>query len=100
MSAATNAQRSVVPVLGGGPAGMSCALWLFNYGLRPMLIEPEPALGGMARRSPYPNDSLLGQPGKTARQNAEVFAHHLARLPVEPLLGTRALRLQCTDGQF
>ena len=31
----------VVPVIGGGPAGMSCALSLHNYGLFPLIIEKE-----------------------------------------------------------
>jgi thioredoxin reductase len=81
MSAAT-----IVPIIGGGPAGMSCALWLHNYALRPVLIEKEGALGGMARRSPYPNEWLLGRAGETARENAEAFAQHLRRTAVETWL--------------
>ena len=49
------ASRKVVPIIGGGPAGMSCALWLHNYGLHPVIIEQEAVLGGMAERNPYPN---------------------------------------------
>ena len=41
-----------MPIIGGGPAGMSCALWLHNYGMHPVIIEKEGALGGMARLSP------------------------------------------------
>ena len=63
----------VIPVIGGGPAGMSCALWLRNYALRPIIIEKERVLGGMAERSPYPNEGLLGRPNKTARENAKAF---------------------------
>src|SRR5262249_61247976 len=37
-------------------AGMSCALWLHNYGMHPVIIEKAGALGGMARLSPYPNE--------------------------------------------
>src|SRR6478672_13335958 len=51
----------VIPVIGGGPAGMSCALWLRNYAVRPIIIEKEHVLGGMAERSPYPNEGLLGR---------------------------------------
>ena len=69
----------IVPIIGGGPAGMSCALWLHNYGLRPIIIEKEAALGGMARRNPYRNDWLLGRPGLTGRQHAEEFAQHVRR---------------------
>ena len=56
-----------MPIIGGGPAGMSCALWLHNYGMHPMIIEKEGALGGMARLSPYPNEWLLGQRGKSGQ---------------------------------
>ena len=83
----------VVPIIGGGPAGMSCALWLHNYGLHPVVIEKESALGGMARMSPYPNEWLLGQRGKTARENAAEFAAHIRGLGIETWLGTTPHRL-------
>ncbi|HET9816886.1 MAG TPA: NAD(P)/FAD-dependent oxidoreductase [Xanthobacteraceae bacterium] len=76
-----------MPIIGGGPAGMSCALWLHNYGLSPLIIEQENALGGMARMSPYPNEWLLGQRGKTGRENAAEFAAHIHALGVEIWLG-------------
>src|SRR5262245_47758033 len=79
----------VVPIIGGGPAGMSGALWLKNYGIRPIIIERAAALGGMARLSPYPNDGLLGRPGATARENAEEFARHIERAGIETWLGAR-----------
>ncbi len=69
----------IVPIIGGGPAGMSCALWLVNYGFAPVIIERSTALGGMAHASPYPNEWLLGRPGETARENAEAFARHIRR---------------------
>ncbi|TMJ84982.1 MAG: NAD(P)/FAD-dependent oxidoreductase [Alphaproteobacteria bacterium] len=81
----------VVPVIGGGPAGMSCALSLHNYGLFPLIIEKESALGGMARMSPYPNEWLLGQRGKTGRENAADFAAHIRELGV---LGLNPHRLR------
>jgi len=84
----------VVPVIGGGPAGMSCALWLHNYGLSPLIIEQEGALGGLARMSPYPNEWLLGQRGKTGRENAAEFAAHIRALGVETWLGVTPQRLR------
>src|SRR6266581_401003 len=57
----TMSEAPIVPIIGGGPAGMSCALWLHNYGLKPVIIEQADALGGMARLSPYPNAWLLGE---------------------------------------
>ena len=84
----------VVPVIGGGPAGMSCALWLHNYGLSPLIIEKESGLGGMARMSPYPNEWLLGQRDKTGRENAADFAAHIRELGVETSLGVTLQRLR------
>ena len=94
-------RTTIVPVIGGGPAGMSCALWLHNYGLRPIIIEQQAELGGMARRSPYPNDGLLGRPGETARENAEAFGRHIALTSVETWLAACPQRLSRTrDGSF
>jgi thioredoxin reductase (NADPH) len=85
---------AVVPIIGGGPAGMSCALWLHNYGLSPLIIEKESALGGMARMSPYPNEWLLGQHGKSGRENAADFAAHIRELGVASRLGVTPQRLR------
>jgi thioredoxin reductase (NADPH) len=90
-----------VPIIGGGPAGMSCALWLANSGLNPIIIERTAALGGMAAASPYPNDWLLGRPGETARQNAEAFTRHIQQLAVECWMGAGPRRVhRQDDGSF
>src|SRR4051794_40030140 len=81
------AQRPIVAIVGGGPAGMSCALWLHNYELKPVIIEREAALGGMARRSPYPNEWLLGRAHESARENASAFTRHMAEISVATWLG-------------
>jgi thioredoxin reductase (NADPH) len=73
---------------------MSCALWLRNYALRPIIIEKEPILGGMAERSPYPNEGLLGRPNETARDNARAFARHIQQLSIETRLNARPQRLE------
>ena len=91
----------IVPIIGGGPAGMSCALWLGNYGLHPVIIEQAAALGGMARRNPYPNPWLLGSPGALARDNAAAFARHIAQAGLETRLNTAPQRLvRSPDGRF
>ena len=91
----------IVPIIGGGPAGMSCALWLRNYGLSPIIIERENALGGMARLSPYPNDGLLGRPGESGEGNAEAFARHITQAGIEAWLGARPRQLhRDSNGRF
>src|SRR2546430_15544897 len=94
MPRSTESGAPIVPIIGGGPAGMSCALWLHNYGMHPMIIEKEGALGGMARLSPYPNEWLLGQRGKSGRENAAEFAGHIRDLAVETWLGGAPQRLR------
>jgi thioredoxin reductase (NADPH) len=94
-------QAPIVPIIGGGPAGMSCALWLHNYALHPIIIERDTVLGGMARRSPYPNEWLLGRPGESARENAEAFARHIRANCVETWRGARPRELRRErDGRF
>jgi thioredoxin reductase (NADPH) len=97
MPRSSESRGPVVPIIGGGPAGMSCALWLHNYGLSPLIIEKEGALGGMARMSPYPNEWLLGQRGKTGRENAADFAAHIRELDVQTWLGVTPQRLNLQE---
>jgi thioredoxin reductase len=94
MPRSTESRAPIVPIIGGGPAGMSCALWLHNYGMHPVIIEKEGALGGMARLSPYPNEWLLGQRGKNGRENAAEFAGHIRDLAIETWLGGAPQRLR------
>jgi len=91
---------TIVPIIGGGPAGMSCALWLKNYGLHPVIIERKALLGGMQRASPYENLWLLGRPGETARQNADAFARHIALEDIEILYEAEAEQVRRADGGF
>jgi thioredoxin reductase (NADPH) len=80
---------------------MSCALWLHNYELHPVIIEREAALGGMARRSPYANEWLLGRVHESARENASAFARHMAELSVATWLGAQPRQLRRgQDGNF
>jgi thioredoxin reductase len=101
MPQSTEPRAPIVPIIGGGPAGMSCALWLHNYGMHPVIIEKAGALGGMAQLSPYPNEWLLGQRGKSGRENAAEFAGHIRELAIETWLGGAPQRLRREhDGQF
>jgi thioredoxin reductase len=76
---------------------MSCALWLHNYALRPLIIESESVLGGMAQRDPFPNEGLLGRPGESGRENAAAFTEHIRQLNIEAWLGATPVRLHRTS---
>jgi thioredoxin reductase len=80
---------------------MSCALWLHNYALHPIIIERERVLGGMAQRSPFPDEGLLGRPGESARENAVAFSEHIRQLNIQAWLGAAPVRVQPTaEGRF
>ncbi|MET0382388.1 MAG: FAD-dependent oxidoreductase [Burkholderiaceae bacterium] len=68
-----------VLVIGGGPAGAACALWLHQLGLRALLLEADSEIGGLQRRSPYANQWLPGVQGRTGQEvAANLHAHLLA----------------------
>jgi hypothetical protein len=57
-------------------------------------------LGGMARRSPYLNEWLLGRVGESARQNADAFARHISGVSVETWPGARPPRLRRVEDEI
>ena len=50
-----------VLIIGGGPAGCSCALWLKHLGFNPLIVEIKGRLGGLQNDSPYSNGWILGK---------------------------------------
>lgn len=44
-----------VLIVGAGPAGVSCALWLKQLGFRPILIEKNACCGGLQLQNPFTN---------------------------------------------
>ncbi|WP_049871304.1 FAD-dependent oxidoreductase [Ramlibacter tataouinensis] len=73
-------------VIGGGPAGAACALWLHQLGMATMLIEGGAAIGGLQQRSPYMNRWIPGLVGKTGQEVARQLHMHLRQEQVECLL--------------
>ena len=82
--------RRSVAIVGGGPAGMSCAIWLNNYGITPLIVERGARLGGLYARSHYNNTFALGVLGRTGTQVAGDFAHHI-RLNNTPVFHSRVV---------
>ncbi|HEX7747337.1 MAG TPA: NAD(P)/FAD-dependent oxidoreductase [Bordetella sp.] len=57
-------------IVGGGPAGVSCAVWLARLGLSPLLVEAAARLGGLTATHPFADDWLAALPGATGQQIA------------------------------
>jgi thioredoxin reductase (NADPH) len=61
-----------VAIIGGGPAGISAALWCSDLGLNSVLIEQEDSLGGQLKRIYNPIDNYLGL---RAANGLEMLSH-------------------------
>jgi len=85
-------------IVGGGPAGATCALWLKLLGLRPLLIERGNKLGGLQRSSPYPNDWIPGKRYASGQEFADAIASHLESFQTEVRLGTTVEKLISYEG--
>ncbi len=80
------AKPSTVGILGGGVAGMSCALWLSQLGHKAVLIERNGVLGGQLCTINRENRWVLGLPGLTSAELAKRYAEHIRKTSVEVCL--------------
>lgn len=88
-------------ILGGGPAGAAAALWLFELGLRPVLIEQAQELGGLQRSNPYVNTWIPGVRDKTGVELAREMHAHILATGLECRLGeTLTHAARTADGGF
>ncbi|OWT59158.1 NAD(P)/FAD-dependent oxidoreductase [Candidimonas nitroreducens] len=75
-------------IVGAGPAGVSCAVWLARLGLAPVLLDAAAEVGGLCRRNPFPEDWNASLPGVSGAQVADNLARSLELAGVP-------LRLSC-----
>ncbi len=80
-------------IVGGGPAGVSCAVWMARLGLRPVLLEADTQVGGLCRQNPFYDEWNATLPGMTGAQVADNLALSLHRADVP-------LRLSSPVGQI
>jgi thioredoxin reductase len=86
-------------ILGAGPAGCSCALWLSEYGLRPLLVDKRDAACGTLTGFDFAQNWVLGQPNATlASVGAEYKAHLAARPELEQRFNTTAVAVNRLGG--
>ncbi|WP_171963249.1 NAD(P)/FAD-dependent oxidoreductase [Bordetella trematum] len=69
-------------IVGAGPAGASCAVWLAHLGLAPVLIEASGQVGGLAAHNPFPDDWIVAAPGVTGQEVAQRIGASLAHARV------------------
>ena len=81
--------KQVIAIIGGGPAGMSCALWLKQLGFYPIIIDKSERLGGLQAINPFPNRWYLGMPGYTGKELAKQFQRHVEFESISTIYGSR-----------
>jgi thioredoxin reductase len=88
-------------IIGAGPAGASCALWLRLLGLRPILIDAAPAPGGRLNDSPYDNPWIaVAAPGATGTDLAREIGANLQTQAVAARFGAPASQVRRREGRF
>ena len=85
-------------IVGGGPAGASCALWLARLGLSPLLVEASERLGGLGNDNPFADDWIAVLPGVTGQQVAANIDASVRAAGVPLRLSTDHGRTSCKGG--
>ncbi|OZI68750.1 NAD(P)/FAD-dependent oxidoreductase [Bordetella genomosp. 1] len=86
-------------IIGAGPAGASCAIWLARLGLAPLLVEAGDQVGGLTHDNPFADDWIVALPGKTGQEVAANIAESVAAAGVPLALRTRAVSVRpCKAG--
>lgn len=85
-------------IVGGGPAGASCAIWLARLGLAPLLVEAGERLGGLGNDNPFADDWIAVLPNVTGQQAAANIAASVAAAGVPVRLGAPATAVRPCKG--
>ncbi|OZI77262.1 NAD(P)/FAD-dependent oxidoreductase [Bordetella genomosp. 12] len=85
-------------IVGAGPAGASCAVWLARLGLSPVLVEAGPRAGGLTADNPFADDWIVAVAGLTGQQIAGQIAESLEQAGVPLRLGAAARSVRPCKG--
>jgi thioredoxin reductase (NADPH) len=83
-----------VIIIGGGPAGMSALIWCHSMGLRCVLLEQSPELGGQMLEMFH---RILDYPGLVAENGRELRDHFAAQLDLLQLDYRTGRKVEDTD---
>lgn len=85
-------------IVGGGPAGASCAIWLARLGLSPLLIEASAHLGGLNAQNPFEDGWIAVLPGVTGTQVAANIEASVSAAKVPLRRNARANQMRACKG--
>ncbi len=96
----SSANAKMIGIIGGGVAGMSCSLWLKHLGFAPVIAEQGSKLGGQMLRLNRVNRWVLGFPGKTSQELADIYAAHINLEGIEVLCQAHLLSVSAVSTGF
>ncbi|HEU5281970.1 MAG TPA: NAD(P)/FAD-dependent oxidoreductase [Gammaproteobacteria bacterium] len=84
-----NIKRVSALIIGGGPAGAQCALWLKMLGHHPVIVEQAEVLGGLQALSPYQNHWMVGLRHQSGKALAAGITAHIHEMGIPVLFKTQ-----------
>jgi thioredoxin reductase (NADPH) len=75
-------------IIGAGPAGVSCAIWLKQLGFEPLVLEASDRVGGLSARNPFFDLWTPSVAGQTGIDIARGMASQLAASEAEVWLNS------------
>ncbi len=92
--------KAQVVIVGGGPAGVACNIWLYQLGVDAILIESAEQLGGLQKLSPYLNSWAPGFRHMTGQDIARSLHEHAQEIGCRILLNSRVQSVSFSGGLF
>lgn len=89
-TSARNMTKFDAIIVGGGPAGVSCAIWLKQLGVAPLLIEKNDRCGGLQLSNPYTNTWIATSADAMGADVAKAMHDNMLRHDVPMRLGQKA----------
>lgn len=83
-----------VVIVGAGPAGVSCAVWLARLGFEPVLLEAGERVGGLCLEHPFSDGWNATLPEMTGPDVARNLAHSLQLAQVDTRLSSPVSKIQ------
>ncbi|MCB5363735.1 NAD(P)/FAD-dependent oxidoreductase [Pusillimonas sp. CC-YST705] len=93
-------QRYDAIIIGAGPAGVSCAVWLARLGFLPLVVEASSRIGGLCLGHPYHDNWNATLPGRTGPEVAEQLAASLEQAQVPLQLNNAVVRVEASGQTY